>query len=146
MSPSQTAMYWREWAKVRKMLILVACFSPADADAERGKITEEALGSNKSSKALTNKDFDKLLDAFGKYLVLIAGPQGGPSREASQPQRRLIWAIEQLGLDDDYLDAIAADQFGASAWRALSERHMTSFRFTAVNRAAARKRGLMPTD
>ena len=139
MSPAQTAKYWREWAKVRKMLIGVACYSAADADAERGKITGEALGCSKSSKALTNKDLDTILDAFAKYLVISDGPQeAGPSREASQPVRRLIWSIETLGLDDPYLDAIAHDQFKVAGWRNLSEPQLTFFRYTAVKRAAAK--------
>ena len=142
MTASQTALYWRTWAKVRKTLIEYGGFSKADADAERGEITKQALGKDKSSKLFNNKDLDMILDHFQSYLVLADGPSKAPARADSQPVKRLIWAIEQTKLDDAYLSSISLDQFQVSDWRTLSESQLTKLRYTAVSRSAARRRNL----
>jgi hypothetical protein len=139
MTKLQTSLYWRTWAKVRATLIDLGGYSKEDADAERHVIHKEALGSDKSSKLLNNRDLDKILDAFKTYLVLAEGPSKDPARAAAQPCNRLIYAIEATGLPDPYLESIARDQFGTSEWRKLNEIELTKLRFTAVNRARAKK-------
>lgn len=138
MTDAQTKRYWRDWSQIRKMLIEMGDFSKDDADAERKQIHIRALGCDKSSKDLTNKDLDKIFKAFKEYLVLIDGPKkstGEPDGEC----KRLIWAITQTGLEDPYLESIAKDQFGRTDWRNLSEDQLTKFRFTAVRASARRK-------
>lgn len=140
MTKAQSSLYWRTWAKVRKTLIELGGFSKEDADLERHEIHRQALGSDKSSKLLNNRDLDAILDHFQSYLVLADGPTSGPARTSSQPCKRLIWSIEQTGLPEPYLESIARDQFQTSDWRALTEHQLTKFRFTAVSRAAARRK------
>lgn len=138
MTSKQNSRYWREWGQIRKLLVEMGDFSKEDADAERMQIHERALGTAKSSKDLTNRDLDKIFDAFASYLVLLKGPSATPAE--NQPCKRLIWAIEQLGLDEPYIQAIALDQFKRVDWRNLDEAQLTCFRFTCTARASALKK------
>lgn len=137
MTTAQTKKYWQLWGRVRKALTELGDFSKADADAERHAIHLEALGVAKSSKDLKNADLDKIFDAFEAVLVLFDGP-GKLDRAETQPVKRLIWAIEQLGLDDPYIGKISGDQFGTPDWRTLTERQLTRLRFTCTKRARTR--------
>lgn len=136
MSPVQIKKYRAEWARVRKCMVDFGDFSPQEAEAERMLIHTEAIGSPKSSKDLTNAEFNKVLDAFDKILVLLDGPSNKPTRNAAS----LIWAIELLGLEEPYIAKIALDQFGTPAWRTLPEDKLTRFRFTCTRASAHRKR------
>ena len=138
MTPAQKSRYWRDWSKIRKMLVEMGDFSKEDADAERHEIHRRALGRDKSSKDFTNRDLDAIFDHFQTYIVLIDGPQktAGPDGEC----KRLIWAITQTGLPEAYLEAISQDQFGTPDWRSLPEADLVKFRFTAVSRAAAKRK------
>lgn len=140
MTKAQSSLYWRTWSKVRKVLIEMGGYSKEDADAERHEIHRQALGNDKSSTALNNRDLDAILDHFQSYLVLADGPRKGPTRAETQPVSRLIWAINQTGLPEPYIESIARDQFGTSDWRALNEAQLSKLRFTAVSRAAARRK------
>lgn len=149
MTTAQNARYWRDWGKIRKLLVEMGDFSKEDADAERKLIHFRALGCEKSSKDLTNRDLDKIFKAFAEYLVLADGPKK-PTDEPDGECKRLIWAITQTGLPDAYLESIAQDQFGRPDWRNLPEDKLTKFRFTAVSRAAAKRKaartGTQPSD
>jgi hypothetical protein len=138
MTPAQTKRYWREWSRVRKILIELGEFSKEDADAHRHEIHRQALGSDKSSKAFTNRDLDKIFAAFRAILVMEDGPRKGP--EENQACKRLIWAIDQLGLPEPYLEKIARDQFGTSEWRKLPEDQLSKFRMTATARAGQKRK------
>lgn len=135
MTKLQTLLYWKTWGQVKKTLIEFGGFSKEEAEAERHQIHIAALGKDKSSKLLNNRDLDTILDHFRSYLVLADGPTKDPKRADVQPCTRLIYAIESTGLPDAYLEAIARDQFGTSEWRKLSEAELTKLRFTAVNRS-----------
>ena len=137
MTPQQTAKYWRMWGRVRTALTTLGEFSKSDADAERHAIHLDALGCQKSSKDLTNRDLDKIFDAFDRVLVIFDGPHQ-IDREARQPAARLIWAIDQLGLEEPYLQAISRDEYGTADWRSLTEPQLTRFRYTTTR--AARRR------
>ncbi len=121
------------------MLVEMGDFSKEDADAERKQIHIRALGKDKSSKDLNNKDLDKIFDHFKAYLVLVDGPKK-PTDEPNGECKRLIWAINQTGLTEPYLESIARAQFGTSEWRKLTESQLRKFRFTAVARAAAKRK------
>jgi hypothetical protein len=140
MTPAQTKKYWREWSKVRKVLTELGDFSKADADEERHEIHRRALGQDKSSKALTNRDLDAIFDHFQSYLVLLQGPTTGPTRADTQPLKRILWAIDHLGLPTAYIESIARDQFGSGDWRALTLDQLTKLRFTLASRQASRRR------
>jgi len=140
MTKAQNSLYWRTWSKVRKTLVEFGGFSASDADQERHEIHRQALGEDKSSKKLTNRDLDVILDHFRTYLVIADGPTTEPARAEVQPCKRLIYSIQKTGLPEPYLESIARDQFGTSDWRSLTEAQLTRFRFTAVSRAAARRK------
>lgn len=139
MTPSQNKTYWRIWGEVRQLLTTLGEYSAQDADAERKAIHLEALKIEKSSKDLTNADLDKVLDAFESRLVLLRGP-GGQSRAASQPKKRIIWAINNLGLDAPYIASIALDQFKTADWQTLTLAQLQALRITLTKRARAKKR------
>lgn len=138
MTKPQIQLYWRQWGRVKKALVSMGDFSPADADAERHEIHRAALGTDRSHLDFSNRDFDAVLDHFAAYLVLETGPTTGPARAEEMPRTRLIFAIEKLGLDEPYLDKIASDQFGTTTWRSLPERQLSCLRFTAAARARAK--------
>jgi len=108
MSPKQTALYWRSFGQVKK----------ARPDADRAEITRQALGYHKSSKELTDREFDLVLQAFWA----IAKPdQIAPQvRQINGDRRRLLWRISEtircLGLyledPDAYLGSIMAGKYG----------------------------------
>lgn len=140
MTPAQHNKYWRMWGRVRKALTEFGDFSKADADAERKAIHREALGNDKSSKDLTNHDLDKIFDAFDSVLVIFDGP-GNHDRAERGPKARLLWAIDQLGLEEPYIQSICLDsEFKTSAWRSLDEKQLTRFRFTLTRAARARRK------
>jgi len=135
---TQIRMYRAEWARVRKALVELGDFSPSDAEAERKAIQLEAIGSDKSSTEFSDSELNKVLDAFGKILVIFDGPSSGPTRN----QANLIWAIEQLGLPEDTITHLAQDAYGRSAdwprdgnWRKLPERRLTCLRYTCTRQA-----------
>lgn len=135
MTPAQNKTYWRLWGRVRKALTELGDYSKADADAERKAIHREALGKDKSSKDLTNDDVDKIFDAFEAMLVIFDGP-GDNDRAARGPKSRLLWAIDALGLDEPYIQAICLDsEFKTAAWRDLDVKQLTRFRFTCTRAA-----------
>lgn len=137
MTPKQRSLYFRAWSRVKQALTTLGEFSPAEAEAQRHEYHIAALGADKSSNAFTNADLDRVLDKFEETLILLDGPKSG-SRAAEQPINRLIHAISSLGLDDAYLDRIAADQFHVSAWRKLSLPQLTRFRYTATTRSRSK--------
>lgn len=141
MTSLQTRKYWQTWGRVRKVLTELGEFSKTDADEERGHIHEDALGKKKSSKDFKNADLDKVLDAFDKILVFFDGPSS-PNRATEGPIKRLIWAIDQLGLDEPYIAKIATDTYRTADWRTLTERQLTHFRYTLTRAARAKKAAL----
>ena len=108
MSPAQTKLYWRSFGQAKK----------ARPDADRAEITRQALGYHKSSKELTAREFDLVLQAFWA----IAKPdQIAPQvRQINGDRRRLLWRISEtircLGLyienPDSYLGKILSSKFG----------------------------------
>ena len=136
MTAKQRSLYFAKWNRLRSALTDFGEFSPAEAEEERKQIHLDTLGSAKSSKDLTNADFDKVLDAFEERLVILDGPRS-QTRGAVHPRLRLVYSIEALKLPEAYLEKIARDQFRTSDWRKLSLSQMTAFRYTATTRARA---------
>lgn len=60
MTPRQSALYWREWARLRDQLQSRGK-SLGQVDDYRHELTRRALGVAKSSKHFTNSDLDKVL-------------------------------------------------------------------------------------
>lgn len=117
------------WGQIKITLTELGDYSKTDADLERHAIHLEALGKNKSSKDLNNADLDKIFDAFDSILVIFKGPKT-LDRTSTGPIKRLLWAIDQLGLDAPYIESIAKDNFGTTEWRSLDEKRLIRFRYT----------------
>ncbi len=64
MTPAQKTLYWREWSacsKARKAKGLLV------SESVRHELHQTALGYHKSSQALTNREFDKVLGVFRSF-------------------------------------------------------------------------------
>jgi hypothetical protein len=140
MTSKQSALYWREWQAAKQALVIHQGLLPSEADAERHKIHLVELGSDKSSAAFTNADLDKVLAGFRA----ISRPDDldGQLRQSDQPHRRLVWAIERLGLDDAYLDSLASQLYGGGPWRDLAVPDLEHLRMTAKARVRQRRHHL----
>lgn len=63
MTPAQLSKYWQEFAPIRKGLQARGLKS-ADIEAHRHALHVRALGQDKSATRLTNREFDRVLQAF----------------------------------------------------------------------------------
>jgi len=88
MTERQEKLYWREWAAVRA----------AWPDANRHELHARALGLDKSHKAFSNADFDRVLAEF--RAVSRPTDVDAQLRQLRQVRTRLIWkiTIEQVAL------------------------------------------------
>jgi hypothetical protein len=93
MSPKQTKWYWREWAAVVR-----ACKAADLPEPDRHELHREALGKDKSSKAFTNADLDKVIATFRAHSQ--ADNIDAQLRQMAQPRIRLEHKItvEQTAL------------------------------------------------
>lgn len=105
MTAAQTALYFREWGRVRAHLIAKG-IDPKQADHKRHDLHRRALGVDKSSKAFTNADLDKVLAAF--RAITRPGDLTAQLRALDQPDQRReacwqkVWEImEELRLGVD---------------------------------------------
>lgn len=122
MTPKQTSLYWREWAKVRAVY----------PDADRHDLHHQALGRDKSSRAFTNADLDKVLGVFRA----ISEPANltGQLRQMDQPCHRLRWRIRRL-CPEAYREQIMRDRFGTTRLEDLDERQLVQLRNTLAARS-----------
>jgi hypothetical protein len=93
MTPAQTQKYFREWGAVR-----AACLARGWAVPDRHELHRRALGRDKSSKAFSNADFDKVLQVFWSFSKPDSLNAG--LRQERQPRTRLEHKIkfEQMKL------------------------------------------------
>ncbi len=105
MNEAQLRKYRVEWNKVRQVLRADGV-SPKDADAKRHAIHIEALGSDKSSLDLTNREFDEVLKRF-QAISQPANLRGQIDLEA-MPESRKRFAISRLlaalGKDESHVE------------------------------------------
>jgi len=85
MSPAQTALYFREWGKVRAHYIAKG-IDPKQAENKRHELHKKALGTDKSSKSFTNADLDRVLAAF--YAITRPADLTAQLRQIDQPELR----------------------------------------------------------
>ena len=140
MTAKQKSLYWRKWSAVRKTLVDFAGFSSVEADAERHEIHRAALGSDKSSLALSNRDLDAILDHFDSHLVLINGPGTARPRAETQPAARLVFSINSLGAPPAYVAAISRDKFGTADWQTLPPASLLRLRMTLSARLRSKRK------
>jgi hypothetical protein len=89
MTDSQLRLYRREWGAVRKALRSRG-ITPDQADAERHAIHVRVLGKPKSSTALNNGEFNRILDAFRKISAPPEDLDGQMALERTGIPRLLI--------------------------------------------------------
>lgn len=108
MTDAQNNLYFREWAKVRKLLIAEG-MTPAEADAMRHTLHARALGACRSSKSFSNTDFDKVLAVFRARTR--PGDPSAQIRQADQPRLRALHKLTALAsemrLQDEYIEGMA---------------------------------------
>jgi len=94
MTALQTRTYWREWSFCRAALLKLGR-AKDQAYAERHLIHKKALGYSKSSKDLTNPEFDKILAAFRAF----SRPDDlrAQLRQQDQPEIRMRALLNRLG-------------------------------------------------
>lgn len=132
MNYSQIKLYRSSWAPVKKALIELGGFTDEEVEAERLQILQDTAGKT-SSKDLSQRELDQVLDAHDRAAVLISGPTE-QNRSAEQPIKRLIHRIEAYGFPDAYIAQITRSQFKTSEWRELSERQLIRLSFTLDSR------------
>lgn len=85
MNAAQTSLYFFEWGQVRKHYLKKG-IDPKQADHKRHELHKKALGRDKSSKAFTNADLDKVIAAF--RAVSDDGNLNAQLRQIEQPEER----------------------------------------------------------
>lgn len=86
MTSAQTTLYWREWGQLTKR-----CKKEGWNEPDRAALHLRALGYAKSSKELTNPEFDKILAVFRSYSQVEN--VSAQVRQQRQPRTRLEHAI-----------------------------------------------------
>jgi hypothetical protein len=106
----QRAWYWREWGKVAA----AQGWARTD-DVARHELHVQALGIDKSHRALTNGEFDRVMGAF----LAITRPADltAQLRQEDQPRQRLLHYLETFGLGQQHVRAVCRGKFGTEDWR-----------------------------
>ncbi len=124
MTKAQKSLYWREWGRVRKV----------KPDADRHTIHSQALGLDKSSKSLTNRDFDRILAAFRA----ITRPDDLGAQLAAQNQPRMR-ALHVIGTHDAaYVHALCRDRFRGQDPELMSDHDLAQLAMTLSNRSRSK--------
>jgi hypothetical protein len=91
-TPRQSALYWREWARLRDVL-RARSKSMSQIEDYRHDLTRRALGVAKSSKDFTNADLDKVLARLRAEI----DPADLDAQLALQesPDRRRVYLLER---------------------------------------------------
>lgn len=142
-SAKQLKWYWREWRDARKALI-AAGYSAVEADSERHELHRKALGSDVSSKQLTNEGFEKVLAAFRA----LSQPGDLASQLSAQQghRRRLLHSLEKLAKGREaYVEDICLDAFDTRQWRRLPDADLERLRAT-LERRVVRRKGAEPVS
>ena len=92
MTPKQEALYWREWAAVRR--VLPGLGAQMTESELRHWLTRQALGADKPHKAFTNLDFDRWLAVARGYTRM--DDLGEQLRLIEQPLQRCLFACNAL--------------------------------------------------
>ena len=87
MTSSQKSLYFREFGAARR-----ACLEAGAPDPDRHALHVRALGTDVSSRALTNRQLDAVLAVFR---AISAGDNlNAQLRQQIQPRIRLLWKIQ----------------------------------------------------
>ena len=115
---------------------------PLDADCIRHACHVVALGRDIRAMTMTNKQCDLVVAVFRQLAgVNLSAMMTIEQKGVEQERGRLIHAIAAMELPPGYIERIASDQFGTSAWRSLPTATLKKLRLTASARAASRNVG-----
>lgn len=92
MTTAQTSLYFWEWGHVRRHFIRHG-IDPKQADHKRHELHTRALGRDKSSKAFSNAELDKVIAVF--RAVYDGGNLGAQLRQLDQPEYRRAALIKR---------------------------------------------------
>jgi hypothetical protein len=132
MNKAQLSKYWREWAAVRR----------ADPAADRHALHVAALGQDKSSKRLSNPEFDLVLAEFWR----ISHPDSVnlQMRQATMARTRALHTVRSFPAI--YVQRLCADRFGSRDPEHLSDADLATLSMTLNNRAPACRPPIGPTQ
>lgn len=99
-----------------------------------------ALGLDKSSLDLSNRELDQVLALFR----VLADPDDLSARIAldhpeKDARRRLEWAVRNCGLPEAYVRTVCSSKFGTHNWRGLDDLPLRQLMVTLKCRAKARR-------
>ena len=162
MTKRQICLYWSLWS--------AACATQGWRrydDAQRHQVTIDALGYDRSSRALSNQEFDRVK----RRLQVLATPDNfdalmDEEDPVAEERKRVTWSITTLaranlcarrgvpGVADHQVDsllaAICADLHDSCRWRDLPLHELCRLRDLVANRLAgtigAIKAGRLPAD
>ena len=129
MTPAQHRKYLAEWGNARRWLRDHG-YSPKAADARRHAIHILAIGHDKSSWDLTNREFDAVL---AKFLALSRGDDLNAQLEIiEQAERRAAATVRRIhvlmmhlqlkpGLESSYVRGISRNIFGQDQYDRLND-------------------------
>jgi len=120
MTTKQTGWYWREWAAVRRAM-------PA---ADRHEFHRRALGQDKSSKLLTNKDFDAVLAEFWT----VTHPDNVHSQMRQRDQTRVRAMHTAMSFPAIYVARVCMDKYGTRDPEHLNLDHLCQLAMTLNKR------------
>lgn len=99
-----------------------------------------AMGHDKSSLDLSNRELDQVLALFR----VLADPDDLSARIAldhpeQDARRRLEWAVRNCGLPEAYVRAVCSSKFGTNDWCGLDDVPLRQLMITLKSRAKVRQ-------
>lgn len=140
MTPRQLKLYWDEWRRVERHLA---------GTMDRHEIHRAALGYDKSSRAFTNKEFDRVLSHFrainrpadlNAQLRLQQQPEIRARHVVHGLMSKLARHLGSLDQADAYLAALLRDRFENRALDDLDIIHLRDLIITLTARARSLQR------
>ena len=137
MNTAQRNKFFGLWKQCKDHLQQGTGMTNAEVEQERQELLKIAgakpdKNGRYSANNLTNDGISTAMD-FMETSIL-----GRPNKKRRSNSK--IYAIEQLGLDDLYLDKISTDTFNTSNWRNLTIEQLTKLQMTAKRAASQLKK------
>ena len=124
---------------------LCAQFDLPKSTDQRHQVNEWILGYNKSSSQWTGKEYSLVIDQMKEWIRGDIAPhalsqQDRNRRDYDQSHKQIVYAIEQLGAPEAYIQAICNDRHAQRPWRDLGTVQLKRLRMTITARMAAKRR------
>lgn len=142
MNAAQTAKYFWEWGRAREHFIGKG-MTHAQADAKRHELHRKALGRDKSSKAFTNADLDKVIAVF--RAVWDGGNLDAQLAQIDQAENRRAGVIRRIavlmlhlgahpGSESAYVRGMSKKLFGDDQYQQLDDVKLAQLEGVIVRR------------